>query len=141
MVNWQSRLWKRWITKLMDLPKARRRAGGRRCSLTLERLEERLVPTLVQPPVAIADSASTAGNTAVGIDVLANDFDPDGTLDAFSLTVSSAPAHGTATVQKSFDGFNDNDSPVGDGFGSALSGIVDLEGHIKLAVHNCPAIS
>ncbi|WP_249051749.1 Ig-like domain-containing protein [Cellulomonas fimi] len=48
------------------------------------------------PPVANADSATTAEDTAVSGDVLANDTDPEG----FALTASlaTAPANGTAVV-------------------------------------------
>jgi hypothetical protein len=34
----------------------------------------------------------------VTVDVLANDDDPDGTLDASSVTIDQSPSHGTATV-------------------------------------------
>ena len=47
-------------------------------------------------PVAGNDSASTKQDTAVTIDVLANDKDSDGTLGA--ITISSQPENGTATV-------------------------------------------
>jgi large repetitive protein len=48
------------------------------------------------PPVAIADMASTAFETAVDIDVLANDSDPDG--DALSVTSASGADNGTVSV-------------------------------------------
>ena len=51
-----------------------------------------------QPPVAVADSAIASGNagSAVTIDVLANDTDPDG--DALTITSVTVPAHGTAVI-------------------------------------------
>ncbi len=50
-------------------------------------------------PVATDDSAATAEDTPVGVDVLANDYDPDGILDVTSVAVVSGPASGSATVQ------------------------------------------
>ena len=50
-----------------------------------------------QPPVAGNDAASTASGTAITIDVLINDSDPDG--DALTLTIATPPAHGTAAVE------------------------------------------
>lgn len=49
-------------------------------------------------PVVTGDTATTEQNTSVAIDVLANDSDIDGTLDAATLTVVTAPANGTASV-------------------------------------------
>jgi subtilisin family serine protease len=45
------------------------------------------------PPTAVADTATTFENTAVRIDVLANDTDPDG--DRLTLTGFRQPSHGT----------------------------------------------
>ena len=47
-------------------------------------------------PVAADDTASTAGDTAVDIDVLANDSDPNG--DALAVTSATDPAHGSVVV-------------------------------------------
>ncbi len=50
-----------------------------------------------EAPVAASDSVSTAVNTAVVIDVLSNDVDPQG--DALTVTgIQNPPAHGTATL-------------------------------------------
>lgn len=56
-----------------------------------------------QPPVAQDDYMSVTRNTgatnnSVTYFVLANDSDPDGTIDATTLTIVAAPLHGTATV-------------------------------------------
>ena len=51
-----------------------------------------------QPPVAANDGAVTEQETATTIDVLANDSDPDGTLDATSVAVTSDPSNGTTEV-------------------------------------------
>ena len=47
-------------------------------------------------PMAVNDSASTPEDTAIVIDVLANDTDVDG--DALSLATVANPAHGTAAI-------------------------------------------
>jgi ELWxxDGT repeat protein len=49
-------------------------------------------------PVAVADSANAANGQAVTINVLANDADADGSLDASSTRVVQGPAHGKAAV-------------------------------------------
>ncbi len=151
MVNWQSRLWKRWISKLMELPEARRlrgrsarrRVGGRRRSLTLERLEDRLVPAIVLPPVAIADAATMNTNSHVTIDVLTNDFDPDGKLDLSSLVITSIPAHGTVVVEQAGFGGNEVFSPVvlhpfGYSLLPSINGVVDQDGTIELRTYGAP---
>jgi hypothetical protein len=48
-------------------------------------------------PVALPDSAATIGGEAIDIDVLANDTDPDGTLDVGSLTIIHGPSQGSVT--------------------------------------------
>ncbi|WP_417362394.1 Ig-like domain-containing protein [Gallaecimonas pentaromativorans] len=54
-----------------------------------------------QPPLAVDDQASTRQNEAVTINLLSNDSDADGSLDAPSLALVIAPAHGVATLQGS----------------------------------------
>lgn len=49
-------------------------------------------------PTATADSASTKADTAKTIDVLANDDDIDNDEDDLTVSIQTAPAHGTATV-------------------------------------------
>ncbi|MDY0781514.1 tandem-95 repeat protein, partial [Tenacibaculum sp. IB213877] len=49
-------------------------------------------------PVAIDDNAATNEDTAVTINVLANDSDIDSTIDPASVSISSAPANGTVTI-------------------------------------------
>ncbi len=70
------------------------RGGTATASVTIT-----VTPPPNRPPVAGGDAATTAANTAVAINVLANDFDPDG--DALAVTVTAGPAHGTATVNAS----------------------------------------
>ncbi len=48
-------------------------------------------------PIANDDTAETNASTAVTINILANDSDPDGTLDQTTVTVSTV-AHGTVVV-------------------------------------------
>ena len=50
------------------------------------------------PPVAGDNNTNTNEDTAVVIDVLNNDTDPDGNLDPTSVTVTVAPTNGTAAV-------------------------------------------
>ena len=58
-----------------------------------------LVAVIVNhPPVAVDDARVTDQNSAVEIDVLANDTDPDGQLVAASVAIVTPPAHGAATV-------------------------------------------
>jgi Ca2+-binding RTX toxin-like protein len=49
-----------------------------------------------RPPLAAADSAKLKEDTSIEIAVLANDVDEDG--DPLSVTISAAPAHGSADV-------------------------------------------
>jgi hypothetical protein len=49
-----------------------------------------------QPPVAADDAATTAEDTPVGINVLANDSDPDG--DPLTVSIAAQSANGTAVV-------------------------------------------
>lgn len=50
-----------------------------------------------QPPTAGNDNVGTTPGTALTINVLGNDSDPNG--DALLITIDSQPAHGTAVVQ------------------------------------------
>ncbi|MFC7229663.1 Ig-like domain-containing protein [Salinirubellus salinus] len=49
-------------------------------------------------PTALDDSASVTQGESVDIDVLANDSDSDGTLDASSVTIVTAPSSGSTSV-------------------------------------------
>jgi glucose/arabinose dehydrogenase len=60
-------------------------------------------------PTANNDSASVTAGQSVTIDVLANDTDSDGTLNASSVVVTSQPATGTTTVNA--DGTITYDAP------------------------------
>ena len=53
-------------------------------------------PNATLPPVIQDDQANTQRGQAVTIPVLANDSDPDGTLNPRSVTIAANPAHGTA---------------------------------------------
>jgi sugar lactone lactonase YvrE len=54
-------------------------------------------PPTNQPPNAVNDSASTAMNTAVNINVVSNDTDPNGNLNPNSVTVTAPPSNGSVT--------------------------------------------
>jgi hypothetical protein len=49
-------------------------------------------------PVANPDTATTAENQAVAINVLANDTDSSGTINTASVAISTGAAHGTTSV-------------------------------------------
>ncbi|RLE36850.1 hypothetical protein DRJ23_06755, partial [Candidatus Acetothermia bacterium] len=50
------------------------------------------------PPVAQDDTATTSSDTAVTIAVLANDADPDGTLDPTTVSINTPPSDGSVIV-------------------------------------------
>lgn len=52
-----------------------------------------------EPPVANDDSITTSEDTAVTIDVMANDVDGEGTLDPTTLAIVRQPEHGRAAIQ------------------------------------------
>lgn len=53
------------------------------------------------PPVAVNDEANLQGNDSVDVNVVQNDFDPDGSIDPSTVDVVSSPHHGTVTVSPS----------------------------------------
>lgn len=55
--------------------------------------------SLSKPPVALNDSVATYENTAVTIDILDNDSDPEGVLDPGSVVIKSQATNGTAAVK------------------------------------------
>jgi VCBS repeat-containing protein len=56
------------------------------------------VSDLPEPPDAVDDTATVAEDGSVTVDVLANDSDPEGDIDAISVTVVTPPANGIITV-------------------------------------------
>jgi hypothetical protein len=64
-----------------------------------------LAITVQSPPVANNDAATTSANHAVTLDVMANDSSAGGSLVRPSLSIVTAPAHGTVAI-------NDNDHSV-----------------------------
>ena len=50
------------------------------------------------PPLALADTASTDEDVSVLIDVLANDSDPDAAIDSGSVSISTLPIYGNVSV-------------------------------------------
>ncbi len=54
--------------------------------------------TVDTPPAATNDSATTYKNTPVVINVLGNDSDSDGTLNATTVAIVASPGHGTLNV-------------------------------------------
>ena len=54
--------------------------------------------TTNKPPVAGGDSVPVTKNTAVNINVLSNDSDPDGAIDVKSVAIVAKPKHGSVSV-------------------------------------------
>ncbi|NEO49752.1 MAG: tandem-95 repeat protein, partial [Moorea sp. SIO4A3] len=87
-----------------------------------------------QPPVAVDDTATTAANTAVNIDVLANDTDPEG--DALTVTIDQQGGNGTAEVNQDgtitytpVDGFTGTDTftyQIDDGTNAPVAATVEV---------------
>ncbi len=98
--------------------------------------EETVVTVIVrdQPPEAKDDQAEISAGTVTAIDVLANDADADGSLNAATISIIEGPRLDTATVQRSFVATDDNSSPISNGKASALAGTVDAAGRMKLVV-------
>ena len=75
------------------------------------------VSAVTEPPVAANDDAVTPEDSPVSIPVLANDSDPDGSLDNSSVTIVTAPAHGTISNINSSNGevtYSPNENYFGD---------------------------
>lgn len=101
------------------------------------------------PPVANNDSPGTNQDTPVNINVIANDTDPDGTIDAASVNVVTDPANGVAAVNPngSIDytpnaGFFGNDSftyTVSDDVGavSNVATVSVLVNSVPVAADSC----
>ena len=93
-----------------------------------------LVNDVNRAPLAVDDAASTSPDTAVSVDVLANDSDADG--DALSISAFDAVSAGGGTVDcvSTCDytpaaGFTGDDSfsyTIEDGFGGAATAIVTI---------------
>jgi len=92
------------------------------------------VPVVNRPPVAKPDSAATFGTTAVTINVLANDSDPDGNpLTVVSIT---QPFSGSAVINAGktvtykpvagFSGFVQFTYVISDGAGGKASSTIDV---------------
>ena len=91
-------------------------------------------PTDPTAPVATDDAATTAEDTFVDVDVLANDTDPNG--DTLSVSAATDPAHGTTAVQPNgtvrytpdanYNGSDTFDYTVSDGTGGTDTGTVTV---------------
>jgi len=88
-------------------------------------------------PVAAGDAATTAEDTAVTVDVLANDKDVDS--DAITVTAVGTPANGTATVltgaeagrvrytpKANFVGHDSVSYTISDGHGGTATAVVEI---------------
>ena len=52
------------------------------------------IPPFNYPPVAMNDSVNTLEDSLVIIDVLVNDYDPDGVIDSSTITIVNNPSNG-----------------------------------------------
>ncbi len=87
------------------------------------------------PPQAFDDSATTAENTSVTVNVLANDHDPDG--DPLSVTGATNPPNGSAVVNpdktitytpdSGFAGIDSFDYTISDGTGGSDTATVTIQ--------------
>lgn len=57
--------------------------------------------SILLPPVAVDDSETTDYETPVDIDIVANDYDPDGSIDPTTVTVTDDPDNGSVSVNPS----------------------------------------
>ncbi len=100
-----------------------------------------------QPPLGVADAATTNADTSVKLNVLGNDSDPDG--DPITLTSNTPPAHGSVTCSPTGDclytpapGFIGDDAysyAISDGRGGTADAVgVSLEVAQPLAPLNRP---
>jgi VCBS repeat-containing protein len=91
----------------------------------------------LEPPLAGDDTATTGEDTAVLIDVLTTDRDPDGALDPATVQVIDGPQHGTTTVDpvtgkvtytpaRDFSGLDSFTYSVQDNAGQAASATVTI---------------
>ncbi len=91
-------------------------------------------------PLAFADEATIGTNGSQVIDVLSNDIDPDGTLNASSVAVVQAPQHGTVNVNSSTGAitYNHNGSAgIADSFTYTVldnTGAVSNEATVYMAI-------
>jgi hypothetical protein len=102
------------------------------------------LPALAHHPVAVDDAAGTSAGAPVDVDVLANDFDPDG--DELSITGSSNGAGGTVTCapagvcrytpQAGFSGSDTFTYTVSDGAGDDTGTV-----HVQVAPNAAPDCS
>lgn len=140
----------RLIAKIRSLGNRRRKNGPMRCRrIAAEALEARLA--LATAPLATDDAFTIDSRTEEvdphyfesHFDVLANDLTIGSASQFSSIEIIEGPLHGEARVQErgrigwfggAVDSVDDEDSPVGDGHASALTGVVDQYGQIRLRV-------
>ena len=144
MADW----WSRWL-KLVGARVVGKTRGHQRRNVCVELLELRQLLS-VSPLVAVDDAFAinaVADITITEFDVLQNDVTVDSAVNLASVVITSGPSHGVASVTEkrffsdgdelsyaTYESYDDNDSPLGDGHASALTGVVDDYGHLKLRV-------
>ncbi|QTN38518.1 tandem-95 repeat protein [Cryomorphaceae bacterium] len=80
-----------------------------------------------QPPVAVVNYAATGLNTSVPINVLVNDYDPEGyPLDSTSVTIVDFPNNGSVTVDPNTGWLNYTPDPNFSGWDSIIYQVCDF---------------
>ena len=112
-----------------------RDAASRRAKALAFRVES-LEDRVCLSAMAFDDTATVRQDLPTTVDVLANDSSSSGTLDPMSLAIVTGPSHGSAAIQTTHTVLHTNDdgSPVGNGFASALGDSANSFGAINLGV-------
>ncbi|AUV82844.1 hypothetical protein C2R22_15360 [Salinigranum rubrum] len=100
--------------------------------------------TTNSPPVATDDSASVSQGGSTTVDVLANDDDPDGSLDPTTVQVTSYPASGTLVVDAATGAIeytHDGSATTSDSFAYTVdddAGATSNEATVSVSVSSSP---
>jgi hypothetical protein len=98
-------------------------------------------------PVAADDAATTNPNVAVIIDILSNDSDAEGNMDAATVVLGPQPAHGTATFDAGVVTYSPATNFVGqDSFTYTVKDTLGLESNVAtvtvtVVVPNVPPVA
>ena len=112
-------------------------SGNNPAGLLLNPVNDSAVVLVYLPPLAIDDISETGANLPVNIDILANDYDNDGTLNVGSVQIISTPSNGTVVVNSDgtvtytpnfdFIGEDQFDYQVCDNDGLCDTAVVDID--------------
>ena len=96
------------------------------CSLTCNQVVSVNSSVCNAPPVANLNSVSTLEDTPIGIDVLANDTDPDTNIDPTSVTITEQPRHGTTSINPTTGEITYTPDPNFNGLDTLIYQVCDL---------------